>query len=102
MCKILNPKHQILNKPECLKFKTFLNIWVQNFEIVQDLDISIWYFISMKVKCPICKKETEWEENEFRPFCSERCKLIDLGKWASEEYRIAGKKDEEDKKKEEE
>ncbi len=56
----------------------------------------------MKVKCPICKKETEWEGNEYRPFCSERCKLIDLGKWASEEYRITGKKDEEDKKKEEE
>ena len=53
----------------------------------------------MKVKCPICKKETEWEGNEFHPFCSERCKLIDLGKWASEEYRISGKKGEEDKKK---
>jgi endogenous inhibitor of DNA gyrase (YacG/DUF329 family) len=46
----------------------------------------------MKVKCPICKKETAWEGNEYRPFCSERCKLIDLGKWASGEYRIAGEK----------
>jgi endogenous inhibitor of DNA gyrase (YacG/DUF329 family) len=30
----------------------------------------------------------EWQGNEWRPFCSERCKLIDLGAWASEEYRI--------------
>ncbi len=42
--------------------------------------------------CPICKKETKWEENQFRPFCSDRCRLIDLGKWASDEYRIAGEK----------
>jgi len=44
----------------------------------------------MKITCPICKKATTWEENPFRPFCSERCKLIDLGKWASGEYRIQG------------
>jgi endogenous inhibitor of DNA gyrase (YacG/DUF329 family) len=41
-----------------------------------------------KIKCPICKKETVWSSNQFRPFCSERCKLIDLGKWASEDYRV--------------
>lgn len=29
-----------------------------------------------------------WEGNEFRPFCSERCKMIDLGAWASEEYGV--------------
>lgn len=45
-----------------------------------------------KVKCPVCKKESKWEDNPFRPFCSERCRLIDLGKWASEEYRIPGEK----------
>lgn len=44
------------------------------------------------VVCPICKKKSTWEENPYKPFCSERCKLIDLGKWASEDYRIAGKK----------
>lgn len=44
----------------------------------------------MRVRCPQCGKEVVWESNPFRPFCSERCKLIDLGKWASEEYRIAG------------
>jgi hypothetical protein len=49
----------------------------------------------MKIKCPICKSTTTWEENPFRPFCSEKCKLIDLGKWASEEYRIEGEEAEE-------
>ncbi len=43
---------------------------------------------SRTVKCPVCKKETAWGDNPFRPFCSERCRLIDLGKWAAEEYRI--------------
>jgi len=43
----------------------------------------------MKIKCPTCRKRTTWEENPYRPFCSERCKLIDLGKWATEEYRIS-------------
>jgi endogenous inhibitor of DNA gyrase (YacG/DUF329 family) len=42
----------------------------------------------MKITCPICKSPTTWEENPHRPFCSEKCKLIDLGKWASEDYRI--------------
>ena len=42
----------------------------------------------MKINCPSCKNETTWEENPHRPFCSERCKLIDLGKWASGEYVV--------------
>jgi endogenous inhibitor of DNA gyrase (YacG/DUF329 family) len=41
-----------------------------------------------KIICPICKKETSWQDNPFRPFCSERCRMMDLGKWASEDYRI--------------
>ncbi|WP_417227537.1 DNA gyrase inhibitor YacG [Amphritea sp.] len=42
------------------------------------------------VACPCCKKEQEWSsDNPFRPFCSERCKMIDLGAWAAEEYQIA-------------
>lgn len=52
----------------------------------------------MQITCPACKKKTTWEENPWRPFCSERCKLIDLGKWASEEYKIPEEK--EDKKEE--
>jgi endogenous inhibitor of DNA gyrase (YacG/DUF329 family) len=39
-------------------------------------------------KCPRCKKETSWNDNPDRPFCSEKCRLIDLGRWAEEEYRI--------------
>ncbi len=43
------------------------------------------------VKCPTCSKEVRWvPENRFRPFCSERCKQIDLGAWATEKYRIEG------------
>ena len=40
------------------------------------------------VKCPNCGKETEYQGNEFRPFCSERCKMIDFGAWADEEYTL--------------
>ena len=45
----------------------------------------------MKLNCPICKRETVWEENPSRPFCSERCRLVDLGAWASGEYRVPDK-----------
>ena len=38
--------------------------------------------------CPTCRQPVNWDESEFRPFCSERCQLIDLGRWASEEYRV--------------
>ena len=38
--------------------------------------------------CPRCGETSTWEANEFRPFCSERCKLIDLGAWASDEYKL--------------
>ena len=41
------------------------------------------------VKCPHCGKETEFSGNEFRPFCSERFKLLDFGAWADGEYGIA-------------
>jgi hypothetical protein len=40
------------------------------------------------MKCPICKKDVALGVEDF-PFCSERCRLIDLGKWASEEYKIS-------------
>ncbi len=44
----------------------------------------------MKVRCPTCHNEVPWEENPHRPFCSERCRLIDLGAWAMERYRLPG------------
>ncbi len=40
------------------------------------------------VKCPKCGKMAEFSGNEFRPFCSERCKLLDLGAWIEEEYSL--------------
>lgn len=43
------------------------------------------------VKCPTCGKDVEWStEQKWRPFCCERCRLIDLGEWASEGHRIPG------------
>ena len=42
-----------------------------------------------KVECPTCGRPVEWRpESRWRPFCSERCRLIDLGEWLSEERRI--------------
>ncbi len=41
-----------------------------------------------KVKCPNCNKKTEYTGNEFRPFCSERCKLLDFGAWADGDYAL--------------
>lgn len=40
------------------------------------------------VKCPRCGKQKEYNGNEFRPFCSERCKLIDFGTWADEGFSL--------------
>jgi len=46
------------------------------------------------VPCPTCGKEIIWSNDEkWRPFCSERCRLIDLGEWLEEEKRIPGKPD---------
>jgi uncharacterized protein len=44
----------------------------------------------MNANCPICRKHTESETDADFPFCSERCRLIDLGNWASEKYVISG------------
>lgn len=44
-----------------------------------------------KITCPTCSKKNTWRpDNTFRPFCSDRCKLIDLGEWASETRVIPG------------
>jgi hypothetical protein len=49
------------------------------------------------IKCPSCKREVlPRAENPCFPFCSERCRAIDLGKWLGGEYRIAVKSDDED------
>ena len=43
-----------------------------------------------QVKCPTCQREIDWSSAPFRPFCSERCRLIDLGAWLSEQRSIPG------------
>jgi endogenous inhibitor of DNA gyrase (YacG/DUF329 family) len=40
------------------------------------------------IRCPVCRNETTWENNQHRPFCSQRCQLLDLGKWADNSYTI--------------
>lgn len=45
-----------------------------------------------EVECPTCKSKVVWSAKAtWRPFCSERCRLIDLGEWFGEEHRIPGK-----------
>ncbi|HEY7965239.1 MAG TPA: DNA gyrase inhibitor YacG [Steroidobacteraceae bacterium] len=43
-----------------------------------------------RIKCPTCKRDLDWEQARFRPFCSERCRLIDLGAWVSGQRAIPG------------
>ena len=43
-----------------------------------------------RVKCPTCHREIDWSQAPFRPFCSERCRLIDLGAWLTEKHAIPG------------
>ena len=42
------------------------------------------------MRCPICKRETVPADTKFAPFCSERCKLIDLGRWLGAGYSVPG------------
>ncbi len=42
----------------------------------------------VKVKCPVCRKEVPWKDNTYRPFCSDRCRIVDLGNWADGSYSI--------------
>ena len=45
--------------------------------------------MAIQVKCPTCRRPVEWsEKSPFRPFCSDRCRLIDLGAWVSEQHKI--------------
>lgn len=43
----------------------------------------------MEWRCPVCRKPVDSEKNPDFPFCSERCRLIDLGNWSSEKYKIS-------------
>ena len=54
--------------------------------------------MTKSVKCPTCGRTIEWSrEQRWRPFCSQRCRLIDLGEWFDGERRIPGTPDEADK-----
>ncbi|HXK61908.1 MAG TPA: DNA gyrase inhibitor YacG [Acidobacteriota bacterium] len=44
-----------------------------------------------KIHCPSCQKEVS-RDNPYLPFCSDRCRLLDLGRWLNNEYQIAGEK----------
>jgi endogenous inhibitor of DNA gyrase (YacG/DUF329 family) len=44
---------------------------------------------SVRVACPACRKKGDWFAGKYGPFCSERCKLVDLGKWFSGEHAIS-------------
>jgi len=47
--------------------------------------------INGAISCPHCHRSTVWAGNDHRPFCSERCRLIDLGAWIDESYRLPEK-----------
>ena len=48
----------------------------------------------LQVRCPNCGAAVPWTaQSKWRPFCSERCRLIDLGEWLNEEKRIPGESD---------
>jgi len=59
--------------------------------------VRFWQF-SVQVtamRCPICKTPVDSSpQNRYRPFCSERCRMVDLGTWAGEGYRVPGKQTE--------
>jgi uncharacterized protein len=55
---------------------------------------AIWQISTLvgeTMRCPICKKPADaTPANRYRPFCSERCRMVDLGTWAGEDYRVPG------------
>jgi uncharacterized protein len=46
--------------------------------------------VTFAPRCPICHEPVAWEGNPSRPFCTERCRLVDLGAWMTERYRVPG------------
>lgn len=47
---------------------------------------------TLNVSCPRCQKKFNYYSSEFRPFCSEKCRLIDLGQWLNESYTVPAHK----------
>ena len=48
---------------------------------------------SFLIHCPTCEESFSYYTSEFRPFCSERCRMVDLGQWLREDYKVAGKEE---------
>lgn len=46
---------------------------------------------NISVKCPNCRKQFPYYSSEFRPFCCEKCRMIDMGTWLEEGYVVQGK-----------
>ncbi len=46
---------------------------------------------TLRVKCPKCQKEFSYYQSDFRPFCTERCKMVDLGNWMQGQYAVPAK-----------
>jgi endogenous inhibitor of DNA gyrase (YacG/DUF329 family) len=47
--------------------------------------------VAQRLRCPTCQRAIEWSDQfPYRPFCSDRCRLIDLGAWFSEAHAIPG------------
>ncbi len=66
-------------------------IWWQEFSSLAHLPLQYLPMprkLTVKLRCPICKKSVKSTDPDF-PFCSDRCRLIDLGKWASGDYKIS-------------
>lgn len=62
---------------------------IEIVENIENIDMSEKPKTKTPIQCPTCDKTDTWQQdNPFRPFCSERCRLLDLGEWAKESYRI--------------
>jgi len=60
------------------------------FQRVTITSILLWRIVMTlnAIPCPHCRRPAPWVDNAHRPFCSERCRLIDLGAWIDENYRV--------------
>lgn len=75
----------------CLKVTDLITQMAQcEFKKNRLLDTKRCMNKELVVKCPHCKKSFRYHSSEFRPFCSEKCKMIDMGHWFDESYVVAG------------
>lgn len=66
-------------------------MWNSNWPVASSEPAAVPSNKPTRVPCPTCGAKIEWRtDNAWRPFCSERCRLIDLGEWLDEGHRIPG------------